>query len=179
MGEIWDVVDACGRPTGRVHEKGRPMRPGEYHRSVSVWLMNSRGEYLISRRRTDDSLAPGKWETAGGSALAGEECIDAAVREVWEELGITLRKEDGRLFTAYLWPHSDGSGAAYTDALVFSGEDYEPGEIGLSEVSEVMTADADCIRRLIAGGEMIPYTYAEELFAFSEAARKERKQSGR
>jgi Isopentenyldiphosphate isomerase len=50
MTELWDIVDENGNKTGLLHEKGKPMRKGDYHLSVSVWILNSNGEFLISQR---------------------------------------------------------------------------------------------------------------------------------
>ena len=55
---------------------------------------------MISKR-APAKTAPGMWETTGGGAVAGESGLEAAVREVREELGIALRSESGRVFTRY------------------------------------------------------------------------------
>ena len=72
MAEFWDVRDAHGVKLGRLHERGTPMREGEYHLSVTVWIANSRGEFLISKRAPAKN-SPNMWEPTGGGALAGEE----------------------------------------------------------------------------------------------------------
>jgi 8-oxo-dGTP diphosphatase len=45
--EFWDIVDKNGNKTGRLYEKGNSMQKGEYHLAVSVWIINTRGEFLI------------------------------------------------------------------------------------------------------------------------------------
>lgn len=65
MPEMWDIVDQNGNKTGRLHERGRPMQKGEYPLSVSVWILNRQGEFLISKR-APAKTAPGMWETTGG-----------------------------------------------------------------------------------------------------------------
>lgn len=64
MPEMWDIVDQNGNKTGRLHERGRPMQKGEYPLSVSVWILNRQGEFLISKR-APAKTAPGMWETTG------------------------------------------------------------------------------------------------------------------
>ena len=96
--EFWDIYDANRNKTGRVHRRGDPLPPGDYHLVVHVWILNSRGEFLITQR------APGKtyplmWECTGGSAFVGEDSLTAALREAKEETGITLRPENGELVT--------------------------------------------------------------------------------
>ena len=95
--ELWDLCDASGNATGETRLRGQPLRPGEYHKIVHVWLRRSDGAYLLSRRdesRPTDGLL---WECVGGSVQAGETGRAAAVREVWEELGIRLDGAAGQL----------------------------------------------------------------------------------
>lgn len=119
--EFWDVVDEHGNRTGRLHERGKPMKRGEYHLSVSVWIVNSNNEFLISQR-TPTQIAPNMWETTGGSAIAGEDSLTAALRESNEELGITLDPKNGYIFKSYTYPHSIGDGAAYIEVWIFRQE---------------------------------------------------------
>ena len=90
MAEIWDLYDAAGRRAGTTMKRGDPVPRGFYTLSVSVWLTNGRGEYLLSKRHPAKKF-PNLWECTGGGALAGEESLEAGVREVREELGIALR----------------------------------------------------------------------------------------
>lgn len=164
MPELWDIVDEYGRPTGRTHEKGLPMQPGEYHPAVSVWIVNGRGEFLISRRAGQKKTASLLWETTGCSVLAGESTLHAALRETQEELGLTLDPDCGELFCRYTWPHSDGSGAAYFEVWLFRCEfDLRAVVLQREETIDAMAASADDLRRLIREGAFIPYTYLEDL----------------
>ena len=167
--EIWDVVDSEGCPTGRIVKKGIPMQPGDYHLAVSVWIVNEKGEFLISRRVSSKTAAPGMWETTGGSALAGEDALTAALRETKEELGIALDPGKGTLFSEYIWPHSDGSGAAFFSVWLFRQE-VPLADIVLQreETCDVRWVCKEELRRLIAEGSFIPYTYLEELFRQTE-----------
>ncbi|MBQ4050893.1 MAG: NUDIX domain-containing protein [Oscillospiraceae bacterium] len=167
--EIWDIVDSEGRPTGRTMKKGAPMQENDYHPAVSVWIVNEKGEFLISRRVSSKTAAPGMWETTGGSALAGEDVLTAALREVREELGVVLIPEKGHILTEYTWPHSDGSGAAFFSVWLFRQE-VPLADIVLQkeETCDVRWASRQELRRLIAEGSFIPYTYLEELFRQTE-----------
>lgn len=95
--EIWDLYTKEGKPTGRTHRRGDPLPSGFYHPGVHVWIRNSMGQYLISQRTADRPTFPLKWECVGGSMLAGEDSRTGAIREVQEELGITLNPENGKL----------------------------------------------------------------------------------
>ena len=173
MPELWDIVDEHGRKTGRFHERGVPMKAGDYHPSVSVWIVNSRGEFLISRRAPAPGRhAVGMWEPTGGAVVAGEDSLTAALREVREELGLTLEPEQGRVYKSYTYPHSNGDGAAYITVWVFR-RDADLDEIVLQpeETSDVMWADADTIRSMMTEGRFIPFDYFDDLCGWIERKR--------
>lgn len=99
MTEIWDLYTRD--ENGNFHKldqkgvRGERLPYNTYHMVVMVWLRNSRGEFLISRRSSAKSY-PLCWEPTGGSALAGESSVEAACQEVREELGITLDPTRGK-----------------------------------------------------------------------------------
>jgi isopentenyldiphosphate isomerase len=91
--ELWDILDEDGNLTGRTIERGQPLKEGEYHLVVHIWIRNSEGEYLIQKRSEKVKLWPGIWAATGGAAIKGESSLDAALREAKEELGISLKPD--------------------------------------------------------------------------------------
>ena len=153
-GELWDVYDENRMPTGRVHRRGDDLRPGEFHLVVHAWLMNSRGEYLLTKRSPGKGF-PGMWETPGGSALAGEGSLAAALREVREETGLMPDPACGRcIFTCR---REDN----FLDVWLFRFE-YDPEQIVLQqgETCAWMSADRDTLRRLAESGALVPFPYS-------------------
>lgn len=96
MQEIWDLYDRNGKRTGKTVLRGMPIPEGLYHLSVSAWILNSNGQYLLSQRHPDKQY-PLRWECTGGCVLAGEDSLQGALREVNEELGILLEPDGARL----------------------------------------------------------------------------------
>ncbi|MBO4883817.1 MAG: NUDIX domain-containing protein [Clostridia bacterium] len=86
--EYWDLYDENLRPLGRTHRRGEPMEPGTYHIGVDIWVINARGEILLTLRAPEKEDLPNEWENTCGSALAGETAVEAAMRELREETGI-------------------------------------------------------------------------------------------
>ena len=89
--EYIDVLDKQGNKTGESKPKPDIHRDGDWHRSVHVWVINSKGELLIQQRSMLMDSYPGLWDiSAAGHISAGEDSITSALREVEEELGLKL-----------------------------------------------------------------------------------------
>lgn len=94
--ELWDLYDKNRIKTGRVHKRGAPLAEGDFHIVVHVWIRNNKGEILLTKRH-QDKTHPNLWECTGGSILVGEDSIEGALREVKEEIGISLLRSNGKL----------------------------------------------------------------------------------
>ena len=92
--ELWDLYDRDGNRTGETIAR-RPgfyqeVPEGRYHLVVDILVRHADGTFLVTRRSEEKPLYPGYWEaSAGGSALKGEEPKEAALRELFEETGLT------------------------------------------------------------------------------------------
>lgn len=92
--EIWDLYDRDGNRTGETYERGfgtyKNISEGRYHLVVDILIVHSDGTYLLTKRSDIKDVYPGYWEaSAGGSAVSGEEPLEAAKREMFEETGLT------------------------------------------------------------------------------------------
>ncbi len=93
--ELVDVLDSCGKPTGRCKLKHEIHRDGDWHRSAHVWLATPDNRVLLQLRCMQKENHPGLWDiSAAGHISAGEHATGAAIREVEEELGITIGEGD-------------------------------------------------------------------------------------
>lgn len=92
MRELQDLYDIDRKPTGEQFYRGEPVPAGRYRLGVQVWVRNSEGKFLLSQRHPCKKK-PLLWEATGGAVDAGEDTLSAAVREVGEELGLKLGKE--------------------------------------------------------------------------------------
>jgi len=147
--EIWDVYDSKRNFTGRTHRRIDPLPEGDYHIVVFVWLRNSKGEYLITKRAPNKG-DPNLWENTGGSAIAGDDSLSAAVREVKEEVGLDVNPENGKLISSII------SEDSFFDVWLFQ-QDFNIDDVVLqeNETVDAKYADIDDIKRMIENGEFI------------------------
>lgn len=94
--EYWDLYNKNREKINKIVKRGDKLGDEEYHLVTNVWIRNSKNEFLITKRVGNKSH-PYMWECTGGSALSGENSLNAAMREVKEELGIDLNKNNGKL----------------------------------------------------------------------------------
>lgn len=160
-GEMWDVYDENRNRTGRLHRRGDPLGPGEYHLVVHVWMLNSRGQFLLTKRSPNKGF-PNTWESTGGSALAGDDSLTAALREVKEETGLTLDAGRGQRVL------STCQADYFRDVWLFR-QDFDLAEVVLQpgETTDKMYADAEMILRMRSEGTFVPYGYLEDLFSIA------------
>lgn len=94
MTEFWDLVDKNGNLAGvkwarKDHDK---IPEGLYHPAVEVWVKI--GDRLLLSRRHPDKSDGLKYDCPGGAVLSGERFSAGAVRELYEEVGISVKESD-------------------------------------------------------------------------------------
>lgn len=155
--EIWDLYDEKRKLTGRTHIRGEELPDGCYHLVVHVWIRNSRGEYLISQRAADRPTYPLKWECVGGSVIKGEDSLHGALREVKEEVGISLPAESGRVVYTKTRGYVDGRRFNdIMDVWLFEYDgDADLANADTKEVADTRWLKAADIRKLYNDSELV------------------------
>lgn len=155
--ELWDLYNENRELTGKTHIRGQEVPQGFYHLVVHVWIRNSKGEYLISQRSADRPTFPLMWECVGGSAVAGEDSLTAALRETKEEVGLDLSADSGKL--AYSVIGRVINGLKYTDivdAWVFECDaDIDLTNATTAEVAQTKWMSYDEIRTLFKEKKLV------------------------
>lgn len=160
--EMWDVYDENRNLTGRLHRRGDFLGDCEYHLVVHVWLMNSAGEFLLTKRSPNKGF-PNMWESTGGSAVAGDDSLTAALREVKEETGLSADPECGKCI--FSLKRADD----FCDVWLFR-QDFDLNDVVLQEgeTCDKMYASADKIREMEREGLFVPCSYMERVFGIAE-----------
>jgi isopentenyl-diphosphate delta-isomerase len=107
MPEYFDVVDENDIVVDR--QPGREcVNRGLLHRAILVFLINERGEVYLQKRARDVLLYPGYWSASvTGHVSSGETYLEAAKREVKEELGIECELRELGKFLTPKWKIED------------------------------------------------------------------------
>jgi 16S rRNA (adenine1518-N6/adenine1519-N6)-dimethyltransferase len=88
--EFFDVVDGNDSVIDR-QERNFVHVNKFTHRSVHVWVFNARGELFLQKRSYWKENHPGLWcSSVAGHVMAGENYLEAATRELREELGVNI-----------------------------------------------------------------------------------------
>lgn len=95
MEEKFDVLTEDGKYTDRVETRDDCHKYGLWHKAVALFIINSQNQVLLQKRSQNKKLWPNLWDiSAGGHVLAGEFGFEAIIREIKEELGIDIDKND-------------------------------------------------------------------------------------
>ena len=168
MAELWDIYDENRNLTGRTVERGQVMQEDEYHLVVQIWVHNRKGEWLISKRAPGKSH-PFKWEPTGGAVTAGENSLQGALREVQEELGVTLDAQAGQLFASFKRGKPTWENPGFLDVWVFEAEvDIASVRLQEEETCDAKWATEEEILEMIEKDEFIPmkvHPYYKDVFA--------------
>lgn len=90
--EKWELFDKNERSLNIIQDSSVGLTEKEYHLYVDIWVMNTNGEVLITLRSKTKKPSPNLWENTGGAVWAGENVIQAAKRELYEETGLKVEE---------------------------------------------------------------------------------------
>ena len=146
MIEYWNLYDYKGNKKDKIAIRGTKLNDDDFHLVVNAWIVNDNGEFLITQRCAEKSH-PLMWECTGGSALIGESSLQAAIREVKEELGINVSEEDA-IFIGETRRFYESCPDILHVWLFKSNEKIENIKIQEEEVNDVMWASREKILQL-------------------------------
>lgn len=95
MDELLDILDINGDSTGKTAMKSKAHRFGLFHATVHIWLYTKSGEILLQQRGKNKPTYPLLWDVSvAGHIGAGEEIKVSALREIEEEIGLTIQSSE-------------------------------------------------------------------------------------
>ncbi|MDA2922553.1 NUDIX domain-containing protein [Patescibacteria group bacterium AH-259-L07] len=97
--ELIDIYNENNEPLNIRKMKSEVHKNGSWHRASHIWIYNSKGEILLQLRAENKEFYPNMWDiSASGHISAGEEPIISALREMEEEIGLSVKPEDLQFF---------------------------------------------------------------------------------
>ena len=91
MDELIDILTPDGKPTGRTALKSEAHQKGLYHATVHVWFYTDDKKIVLQKRASIKKVFPNRWDVSvAGHIGAGEDEVSTAIREVKEEIGLTI-----------------------------------------------------------------------------------------
>jgi len=99
MDEYIDILNEVGEPNGTTCLKSEAHKKGLFHASTHIWIFNNNNnnnkEVLIQKRASNKDTFPNLWDVSvAGHISAGEKPIIAAIREVQEEIGLSIKQHN-------------------------------------------------------------------------------------
>jgi len=95
MEEYIDVVTKDGKPTGTSAPKSEVHKKGLYHHTAHIWLYTKDGQILLQQRAASKVICPLLWDVSvAGHIDAGETLESGSVREIKEEIGLSIFESD-------------------------------------------------------------------------------------
>lgn len=67
---------------------------GLWHREVLIIVINKKGEILLQKRSNTRKYYPNKWALCAGHVVGSEKVYSTAIRELKEEIGLKVCKDD-------------------------------------------------------------------------------------
>lgn len=92
--ELLDVYDDFGKKTGRVIVRGDKSAELDEHEHIAlavIYIENNKGEFLMQKTSVEKG---GEFSSTGGHVCHDEEPLESIQREVLEELGVSVDKDE-------------------------------------------------------------------------------------
>jgi len=164
--EYWDIYDKNKQKTGRTMKRNDwCLADDEYHLTVLGVVKKPDGRFLITQRVMSKAWAPGWWEVSGGAAMAGEESLDAVIREVKEETGLDVSGCEGGYVFSY-HRENPGEGDNYFVDIYRFVLDFDEDDLCLQEEETLgyKLATAEEIKELAEQGIFLHYDSIKQVF---------------
>jgi isopentenyldiphosphate isomerase len=90
-GELLEIFDASGQPTGRAASRAAIHTDGYWHQAFHCWIVRkNKREVVLQRRALAKDTFAGYWDAAAAGHWRFGETPEEAAREIAEELGLEV-----------------------------------------------------------------------------------------
>lgn len=171
MDELQDVYDSQGLPTGKQKTKAQIFADGDWRLVTHAWIVDEHRNMLVQRRVPNKGIFDNLWDVSmGGGVDPGEDPRDACMREIAEELGLEVSKEEllyvGRFKIPKFIPERNQHSREFSETFFVSrAVDLEKVKMQPSEVAEVALKPlAEVVTEATAEGQTLWVPHGSEYF---------------
>lgn len=104
--EYFDIINEYGEFINEVRSREEVHRLGLWHRAVHIWIYRKhQGTYelLLQKRSANKDSHPSCYDmSCAGHVSAGDDYLESAIRELQEELGVTVQAS--KLIPIFIYP---------------------------------------------------------------------------
>ena len=162
--EFFDILDENGKAIGQVYPRSVAHRYGYFHATAHVWIVTATGDILLQKRATTKDTHPGLWDiSCAGHLISGDTSLDAAVRELREELGLSVDWSALQLlfntFQSYVSPDGTICDNEFSDVYLLTIKSDQPLRFDPQEIDEIKFVTVETFRNMIdsADPEVVPH----------------------
>lgn len=150
--ELLDVVDENGNCTGQILDRKKIHERNLLHWEVAILVVNDLGQTLLQKRSVNKKSNPNKWGACSGHVDAGENPVNAAIRELDEELGLKCQIDDLHVLKEKEVNMNTSNSAIRNYYYIFSNKKEDEFIIQSEELSEVKWYSIDEIIQKVKDG---------------------------
>lgn len=166
--EFIDILDSTGKSTGQVCPRSLVHKYGYFHATVHIWVANSTPELLLQKRSSSKDIYPGMWDiSCAGHLVAGDTSHDAAIRELYEELGIEVAISDLHFVCSTVQTYSSPDGLIqdneFTDVYFLTLQNDQVLRSNPQEIDVLKYVSMETFSRMVtsADPQLVPHNMDE------------------
>lgn len=161
MEEMIDVLDENGVKTGEVLTRKEVHKQGLWHKIIVIAIIDKDNQILMQQRSFTKDTNPGQWDiSAAGHVSAGQAPLEAAVREINEEVGIRVEDKDLNYILTYKkesYVREDYKDKQIFDCYIAKVKEIDMDKIILqeSEVADAKLVTKEEFKNMVESGNMV------------------------
>ena len=147
--EYFDVLDENRNFLNYTKARGSVLADNEYNQGSEVWIVKD--NKVLMDKRSENKSHPGMWEVPGGCSLVGENTLTTIIREVNEEIGLSINPSDVVLLDTQIYKKQ------FVD-IYSSNMDIDISSVKLQneEVCEIKFVSLDEFMQMKKEGKIVP-----------------------
>ena len=147
--ELIQIVDENGNFTGQIIDKEEAHDKNLLHNEVAAFIINDKKQVLLQKRSANKRFNPNKWALCAWHVDAYESLEDAILREIKEEVGLDISKDDLHQFGEREFTIRDSNSHITYFYYIRSNLNEKDFVIQKEELSEVKWFDIDDVIEMI------------------------------